>query len=53
MVNPMPENASRQFKCSQCGLMFSVNGDEGHCPSCHYHCTVTSCWTVDVSDQGY
>jgi len=53
MVNPMPENAARQFKCPRCGLMFSVRGKEGDCPSCHFHCTELTCRTVDGSDEGY
>lgn len=48
-----PENAPKQFKCSQCGVMFTFSGDEGNCPACSYHCTLSACQVVDASDEGY
>ncbi|NLC76062.1 MAG: hypothetical protein GX750_00335 [Clostridia bacterium] len=53
MARSLPENAARQYKCSNCGMMFTVNGEQGDCPSCSHRCTPKDCQVVDASDQGY
>jgi rubrerythrin len=53
VAKSVPENAARHFKCSQCGMMFTVLGEQGRCPSCSYRCTSDNCQVVDASDQGY
>jgi len=48
-----PQNAALQFKCSNCGLMFTAQGQERVCPGCGYYCNQESCRTLEASDEGY
>ncbi|HHX51540.1 MAG TPA: hypothetical protein GX711_08885 [Clostridia bacterium] len=47
------DNASRNFKCSNCGNMFSLAVGENKCPVCGYDCTREVCRELDASDEDY
>lgn len=48
-----PENATTQFKCANCGLMFGISEHENICPGCGYNCDENRCQMIEASDEGY
>ncbi len=48
-----PQNAVFQFKCANCGIMFSADQQGKICPGCGYYCNKNSCQTLEASDEGY
>lgn len=48
------DNTEESFKCSECGYTFSRGTEkEKNCPKCGYACTVTTCGSLGVSNEGY
>lgn len=54
VLKSRPDNTEKSFKCSECGMMFSVDAHSTtQCPFCSHVCQQGECEIVNSSNEDY